>query len=229
MVELVRRRRGRQLWLELGALRKRKRGRPKGSRSGRPRHRPRDVDPRCPHHVTMKVLPHVFQLRSRRCGRRIFESMILGHQKPGARVVQFSIQHDHVHMVVEADGRRALATTIQGLAIRIARRLNRVMGKKGKVFAERFHSRLLQTPTEIRRTLLYVLQNARKHFAQRGHVVSPTWTDDEYSSAPWFRGWTTPRPPPAGERPVAEARTWLLARGWIRRGGGALGRDEVPA
>jgi REP element-mobilizing transposase RayT len=207
--------------------RKPKRGRPRSARGVR--HEPRDIAARCPLHVTLKMRRHVWQLRSRRCGVVIRTALLRGHQKPGGRVVEFSVQHDHVHLVVEADDARSLARMIQGLAIRIAKGLNRVMGAKGKVFAERFHSRVLRTPTEVRSTLVYVLQNARKHLAQRGHAVTANWTDDEYSSSPWFQGWTETRPPPRGEvRPTAEPRTWLLARGWRDRGGGPIGPGEAP-
>jgi hypothetical protein len=145
------------------------------------------------------------------------------------RVVEFSIQHDHVHMIVEAGDARELARGVQGLAIRVAKGLNKVMGGKGKVFADRFHSRPLRTPTEVRRTLLYVLANARKHLALWGQRPGPDWTDDEYSSSAWFAGWSTPAPrPPPPTRLTLHPETWLLAVGW-RRAGGPLNRHETPS
>jgi putative transposase len=223
---------GPQLTLALPVVkrrRKKKMGRPRTGNAG-VRHAPRELDARCPLHFTLKMRRHVYQLRSRRCGSVIRRALLAGHVKPGGRIVEFSIQHDHVHLVVEALDRRALARMMQGLAIRIARGLNRLMEKRGPVFADRFHSRALRTPTEVRRTLLYVLQNARKHLAQLGHALPPSWTDDEYSSSPWFTGWAGPRPPPSGEmRPTAEALTWLLSRSWRERGGGAICADETPS
>ena len=114
------------------------------------------------------------------------------------------------------------------MAIRMAKGLNRVMGRKGTVFADRYHSRSLRTPAEVRRALVYVLGNARKHLAALGYRLAPAYLD-EYSSAAWFTGWATPPTPPPGDAPVARAATWLLATGWRERGGGPIGRDEMPA
>ncbi len=181
-----------------------------------------------PQHVTLKVRRHVWQLRSRRCGNIVKRALFAGCDRFGGRVAQFSIQHDHIHLVVEAGDRRALARVIQGLAIRIARGLNRVMGKRGKVFADRFHSRPLRTPTEVRAALVYVLNNFRKHAVRWGIELPAAWSDDEYSSSPWFEGWADLSSPRAGPAPVVGARTWLLSVGWSGGAGGRLRRDELP-
>src|SRR5258708_16610135 len=57
---------------------------------------------------------------------------------------------------------------MQGLAIRIARALNAMMNRHGRVFADHYHSRLLRTPTELARAIAYVLGNAAHHFGRRG-------------------------------------------------------------
>ena len=107
------------------------------------------------------------------------------------RLCEFSIQGNHIHLVVEAAGARALAQAMQGLGIRIARGLNRMMKRKGRVFADRYHAHVLRTPTEVKRAVHYVRNNFAKHTASR-YV-------DEYSSAnPAFV-----LPTPA---------TWLLRR-----------------
>jgi hypothetical protein len=102
------------------------------------------------------------------------------------------------------------------------------MGRpKGTVFADRYHSRPLRTPTEVRRALVYVLNNGRKHLSRLGHRLSPGWMD-EYASGAWFTGWTSPAKPPPGDAPVMEPKTWLLTAGWRERGGGPIRRDEMP-
>ena len=93
----------------------------------------------------------------------------------GTRVCEFSIQGNHIHVVVEAGNHEALATTMQGLGVRVARGLNRMMRRKGKVLADRYHARLLRTPTEVRHAVHYVRNNFRKHTGATGV--------DEYSSA----------------------------------------------
>jgi REP element-mobilizing transposase RayT len=184
-----------------------------------------------PLHVTLKMRPEVWNLRSRRCFSILEKAFLasLAHA-PRSRVAQFSIQGDHIHMLVEAGDRLVLGRMMQAMSIRMARGLNRVMNqRRGPVFADRYHARCLRTPTETRAALVYVLQNARKHLAQHGHVLSPRWTDDQYSSAPWFTGWREPgQSPPARPPPVTPAATWLLDRGWRDRGGGTISRAETP-
>jgi putative transposase len=80
-----------------------------------------------------------------------------------SRVVAFSVQSNHVHLVVEAHDAPTLSRGVQGLAIRLARAVNRVLDARGRVFRERFHARELRTPREVRSALVYVLLNARKH------------------------------------------------------------------
>jgi hypothetical protein len=128
------------------------------------------------------------------------------------RVVEFSVQADHVHLIAEADDARALSSGMRGLAIRLARAVNRALGRRGPVWDSRYHARALTTPRAVRHALVYVLMNFRKH-QQVGTGLDPC------SSAAWFAGWrglsTTAS---HAARPVARARTWLAGVGWRRHG-----------
>ena len=158
-----------------------------------------------PLHITLRMAPHVYNLRSRRSFRVIAAALRLGGDRFDVRVVEFSVQGNHIHLVVEAPHRGALARAIQGLSIRVAKGLNRMMRRKGRVFDDRYHARLLRTPTEVRHAIHYVLSNARKHAAQRGETYAPGYVDP-YSSA----GATDLALPPA--------QTWLLRVGGKRAG-----------
>jgi hypothetical protein len=125
------------------------------------------------------------------------------------RVLHFSVQRDHLHLVVEADEPTGLARGIQGLAIRVAKAVNRALGRRGRVWGDRFHARALATPREVRNAFVYVLANWKKH-VPRARGLDPC------SSAAWFTGW---RHVAAAEHgPVAMARTWLARVGWRRYG-----------
>lgn len=135
------------------------------------------------------------------------------------RVLHFSVQRDHVHLLVEADDPRALTRGIQGLAIRMARACNRVLGRRGAVWADRYHARILASPREVRNALVYVLANVKKHLpAARGM--------DPRSSARWFDGWRRRLPGAEVASPVAVARTWLARVGWRRHG--LIDVEEAP-
>jgi REP element-mobilizing transposase RayT len=149
--------------------------------------------------------------------------------RPDFRVVQFSIQTNHMHLLVEAHGAEALSRGMQALAIRIARGVNRAMHRRGKVWRGRYHARILRSPQEVRLALCYVLQNTRRHATTERAIVDPSWIDPR-SSGPWFDGWRNvpgPFAPAAGEAPTAEPRTWLLSTGWRRAG--LIRVDEVPS
>lgn len=140
--------------------------------------------------------------------------------RDGFRVVHFSVQNDHVHLVAEADTMHAWQAGVRGLTIRLARSVNRVLSRRGSVWADRYHARILRTPREVRNAIVYVLQNWRKHL---GDVVGL----DACSSARWFSGWRiAPGASSGSSPPTAEPRTWLARVGWRRHG--LIGADEMP-
>jgi hypothetical protein len=151
--------------------------------------------------------------------------------------VHFNLLSNHLHLVVEAESAGALGKGMQRLAVRLAVRLawgwNRLCGRKGRVFSDRYHARVIRTPRQARNTLVYVLCNARHHAAEWGQRLDRDWVDP-WSSGVWFDGW---RWPPDGREPLvrellAEGRvtpapaSWLLRVGWRRHG--AIDLAEVP-
>ena len=186
-------------------------------------HRPRaKLAARHPVHVTVRVKEGLPALRNRRVYAALRSAFAAGCDRFGSRLTQYSVQKDHIHMIVEAKDRPALARGLQGLLIRIAKALNRLWNRKGSVFADRYHARVLRTPNEARRTLAYVLNNARRHGLRLAQAV------DLYSSACWFDGWRQRlrvRNTPV-RRPTVDAQTWLLRVGWRRRG--LISLEEVP-
>src|SRR5207249_10880243 len=163
-----------------------------------------------PVHVTLRSSQTVRCLRAARVFPAVRRALAAASHE-GFRILQFSVQNDHVHLIIEADDAPALGGGLRGLTIRLARAVNRALGCRGPVWGERYHARALTTPRAMRHCLVYVLMNRRKHCAgERGL--------DPCSSALWFRGWREPVTTPAGPTPVARARTWLAAVGWRLHG-----------
>jgi hypothetical protein len=117
------------------------------------------------------------------------------------------------------------ARALLGLSVRLARALNRVMDRRGAVFADRYHVQLLAGPAQVRWALRYVICNARKHAAQRGERYPAAWLDP-FSSARFFDGWCDARSADPPDGSVARPLGWLLTTGW--RKSGLLGAEEVP-
>lgn len=198
----------------LGAGRK-----PSGRRVG-VAHRVRpDHEARHPVHVTLRAQRALPSLREARIFPVLRQALAKTSRK-GLRLVAFSVQVDHVHLLVEATDGHTLGRGLQGLSIRLARAVNRVLRRRGRVWADRYHARPLGTPREVRNGLVYVLQNWRKHLS----AVSGL---DPCSSAAWFAGFREPMPGPRITSPVLPPRTWLAAVGWRRHG--LIGIEEQPA
>ena len=145
----------------------------------------------------MRTLPHVWNLRSRRALRVIAPRIARANGVGDLRVTHFSIQGDHLHLLVEAAGPGALGRGMKGLAVRLARGLNRLMRRRGAVFADHYHSHVLRTPAEARLALAYVRGNFASHAARAGRRAPPG--PDPFSSDSQD-----------GARVVLPARCWLM-------------------
>jgi REP element-mobilizing transposase RayT len=174
-----------------------------------------------PVHVTLRVRGDVPNLRRTSFLPVLTEALRAGNDRFGFRLCHYVVMGNHMHLIVEADDARALARGMQGLSIRLAKRVNRTAGRRGKFFADRYHTHVLRTPTEVHRALSYVLLNLRKHAAER-HAGRPPEGLDAFSSGAWFDGWHTPPRGVAharrGPPPVIPARAWLLRDGWKKAG-----------
>jgi REP element-mobilizing transposase RayT len=183
---------------------------PAAGRRAVPHRRRATHDRHCPVHVTLRASDAVPSLRH----GRIFiatRNALAAATSERFRVLHFSVQGDHLHLLVEADEPTGFARGVRGLAIRVAKAVNRALGRHGRVWGDRYHAHMLRTPREVRNALVYVLQNVRKHVpAARGL--------DPCSSARWFDGWLGAPARIGGPSPVATARTWLARVGWRRRG-----------
>jgi hypothetical protein len=127
-------------------------------------------------------------------------------------------------LLVEADDKASLSRGIMGVTIRMARAVNRVLERRGNVWSERYHSRALKTPREVRNAIVYVLMNRQKHASK---AMANALRLDPCSSASLFDGWKVPPSlAPPRESPTEPPTTWLLRLGWKRHG--LIGLDERP-
>jgi REP element-mobilizing transposase RayT len=206
-----------------GAGRKRRGGRRRVPHRRRPH-----LDGRTPVHVTLRVAAHVPSLRNYERCKELRKALCKSASQEGFRICHFTVQGNHLHLVCEAASNRALARGMQTFEQRVTRALNALLGRKGTVWADRYHFEPLRTPRQVRAALSYALNNWRKHGeAPREGVVA-----DPFSSARYFDGWATapatgpPQPEGDDGPPVAPAETWLLTVGWRRHG--LIRLDEAP-
>jgi REP element-mobilizing transposase RayT len=175
-----------------------------------------------PVHVTLRLHDEVPNVRRNALHGVIFNALRASSCKDGFRLCQFAVLGNHLHLIVEAPSAQRLARGIQGLCVRLSRRINQALRRRGRFFSDRYHAHVLRTPTEVHRAIAYVLLNHRKHEAERSAYVPPPAVDP-FSSGPWFEGWAVAPANAArlrklSEPPVATATTWLLQHGWRKLG-----------
>ena len=160
-------------------------------------------------HVVQRIARGLPELRTPRL-LRVFERCFrAAKEKEGFALTHYSVQRDHLHLVVEAKDRHSLARGMQALSIRVAKQLNSHWHRRGKgrVFAERYFATALTSWQQIWRTIRYVLSNGRKH---------GTWTEkdrpDPFSSGPWFTQWWNRPRRPTRSSPVMPSRWVILLR-----------------
>ena len=229
---------GRQLSLLPPVPRKRRRrGKGSGGKTSVPHETRPEVSSRTPQHVTLTTVPEVGRLRTRKlyqAVRRALQcSMGWSTQRGRMRICQLSIQNRHLHLLVEAEDKRALSRGMQGFMISCAKQINSLLcdidgrRRRGRVFADRFHARALTSPLEVRRALNYCLNNWRHH----GESL-PGVRLDPFATGATFAGWRDGTSfVPTGGSPHGWlmtwiARTWLLSEGWQRHG--LLSPWDVP-
>ena len=205
-------------------------GRKRGPGRRRVRHRRRPaLAARFPVHITLRLRDDVRRLRNFELCLQLRRVFVHCCDVGGFRICELSIQGNHIHLICEATDAAALSRGMQRLSSMLARRINKLTGRAGTVFADRYHGEIMRTPRHTRNTLLYVLQNARRH-----GLRIPAWAGgiDPYSSAWTFDGWRDDAwraglSPPRGRSPTARPHSWLLREGWRRHG--LIGVTEVPA
>jgi hypothetical protein len=205
---------------------------PAGTKARVP-HRVREFQAGKPIHITLKVVSEMPRLRRRHIYKAVQWAMTIAIARPDFRICHMSIQGNHIHLIVEAETRRALARGLQGFQISCAKQMNaRIVvageARRGRVFADRYHAEVLTNPTQVRNALRYVLNNWRRHDEDRG----VRGRVDPYSSGYQFGGWADDDRGFVSLKgvdllPTSYPTTWLLTTGW-KRGGGLVSPWERP-
>jgi REP element-mobilizing transposase RayT len=211
---------------------------PKGNRAGSPHQARPTIKPQHALHVVMRVVPAVGNMRRRSLYKAMRNATITAALRERFRIVHVSIQRNHVHMLVEADSKLALARGMQGFQISAARHINTALGfgarrRRGPVFADRYHVEVITSPTRARHALSYVLSNWRHHKEDQ-HGLAATWLVDPFSSGISFpdwqeldgQAWMWPSRETYDPLMVRRPQSWLLREGWKIRG--SISAREVP-
>ncbi|MBA3464126.1 MAG: transposase [Deltaproteobacteria bacterium] len=210
-------------------------GRPRKAGAGAPHTIREAFKPSEPLHIVLRVEEVMRNLRKRNMYRALRAATLAVASREDFRIVHVSIQRLHVHLLVEADGKRALSRGLQAFEISAAKHLNAALKwkkrRRGKVFTDRYHSEVIRSRRQARHALAYVLNNWRKHREDQGR----NWNVDPFSTGCSFTGWKAFEERllmwnvPATYEPmfVWLPKTWLLREGWMLYG--RIDFHEVPS
>jgi REP element-mobilizing transposase RayT len=213
---------------------------PKGYRAGEPHKARPFLHERYPVHVVLRVAPAVGSLRRLDAYRAVREATLTAAMRGTIRIVHVSLQRTHLHMLVEAKDKAALASGMQGFQVSAAKHLNSAIGKarggrrrRGAVFPDRYHAEIITSPTQARHTISYILSNWRHHQEDRGELAHAKV--DPFSSAIGFPDWAERAdkaflwrgPEDYDPLIVYQPKTWMLKEGWKKVG--VISYCEVPS
>ena len=170
---------------------------------------------RIPLHVTMRAIAGLPSFRHETL-YRAFEKAFRTTRRPDFHIVEYSVQDNHLHLIVEADSRDALARGMKSFSVRANRLFNSALGRgRGRVWGDRYHRRDLKSPRQVRNAIVYCLNNYKKHLG----ISRGEGRIDPFSSARWFGGWVRTRNANDGERPTEKPTQFLLTTLWWRKHG----------
>ena len=205
-------------------------GRPRKKENRSPHTARPDVSRRYPQHVSLRVVREVGTLRRPAAYAAIQRAAAACIGRTDFRIIHTSIQSNHIHLIVEADDKHALANGVRAFMISATRHLNALRGRRGTVFPTRYHAVPLTTPLQVRNCLAYVLNNWRRHREDLASLGGNA-NVDRYSTGILFDGWRDVPSRfaiPDGYQPllVCGARSWLLTTGWRKHP--LIGVRETP-
>jgi len=129
---------------------------------------------RHPLHITLRLMKGLPNLRRKKYFK-IFQKAALKARGKNLSIVHFSVQSNHLHLLIESRDKLTLALGMQSFCTSFAKRLNSLLSRKGQVFKERYFIHILKTPSEVKKALVYVFQNWAKH-------TNRLWRFDPFST-----------------------------------------------
>lgn len=149
---------GRQL--QLNVFKGKRGGRRPGS--GRKRIHSRGVAHRTREVVTGRTPLHInFKFRKtirNKHALKLLKRALLKARSQGLCVIHFSLQSNHIHLIVEAQSNQILTKGMRSLTVTFAKGLH-----LGRIQVGRYHLHVLKSIQETRHAVRYVLFNKQKH------------------------------------------------------------------
>ena len=113
-------------------------------------------------HLTIKVRENKADIKSKTILKALHHAIKRARMKQ-LRILHYTLEYNHVHLLVEATGNKILHSGMQAMGISFSKAINKIKCLKGSVYKNRYHFRSLKTRRELKNAILYIFNNARKH------------------------------------------------------------------
>ncbi len=113
-------------------------------------------------HLTVKIKKNKAEIKNKSV-LAILKRSILNARRQGLRVIHYSLEYDHVHLLIEADNNHILGKGMQAFGVTFSKAINRLKKLTGEVYKHRYHFRRISSSKELKNVMNYIFTNGVKH------------------------------------------------------------------
>lgn len=130
-------------------------------------------------HLTIKVRENKADIKNKQV-LKILHYAIRRSRIKGLRIIHYTLEYNHIHLLVEAADKQTVHQGMQSFGITFAKKINAIKRLKGTVYKHRYHLRKINSPRELKNVLYYIFNNGIHH--KRTSTVL-----DPYNTLPAFK------------------------------------------
>jgi REP element-mobilizing transposase RayT len=113
-------------------------------------------------HLTIKVEKRKAGLKNKSI-LKVLKRAILKGRSSGLRIIHFTLEYDHVHLLVESDCKIKLGRGMMRFGVTLAKGINKFQKGSGQVYKHRYHQRFINSGRDLKNVLNYIFKNGLKH------------------------------------------------------------------
>lgn len=120
-------------------------------------------------HLTIKVRENKADIKNKRI-LKLLHHAIKRARLQRLKVLHYTLEYNHVHLLVEATNNQILHKGMQAFGITFSKWINRLKLRKGTVYKHRYHFHALRSTRERKNALNYIFTNGVKHGRTRSRI-----------------------------------------------------------
>lgn len=113
-------------------------------------------------HLTIKVRVNKADIQNKRILKALHHAIKRARLK-GLKVIHYTLEYNHVHLLVESVDNKILHKGMQSFGITISKAINKIKQTKGAVYKNRYHLRIINSAKQLKNVLHYIFSNGIKH------------------------------------------------------------------